>query len=184
MLIKKLAFLFIVVLASYSILHAQEHYLVEFEKFSPPVQEIIKNNLGKPAKNFMAKDLKGIDQTLSQYKGKKVVLWFWGLDNSFSIGMLEIMKDLKEKNKNVVFLSFCNDAREHIPQRYKGDEFDFVFIPNGQFIGEAIYDSELGLPRLYIINKAGLIQNVLPEESLVNATDLFSLIDSNISINQ
>jgi len=55
------------------------HFLVEFDKFSPPTRDLVTSFEGHIAEPFLATDLQGTEHFLGSYKGKKVLLWFWSV---------------------------------------------------------------------------------------------------------
>jgi len=57
------------------------HFLVEFEAFSPPVKDMVTSFEGHIAEQFLAKDVNGKEHFLGDYKGKKVILWFWSISS-------------------------------------------------------------------------------------------------------
>ncbi len=162
------------ILSNFSI-YSQEYFKVEFDAFSPPVKEMLDNLEGKPAKNFMMKDLSGNDVSLSQYKGRKVVLWFWD-DQASSIVLNETMEVFAQKNTTVVFLSLFNGPKSNVPQG--SEQKTFKVLPNAAFLGEAVYDKELGTPRVYLINEQGINKVVLPETYVANTSDLINVVDN------
>lgn len=71
--------------------------------------------VGKPAPNFALPDPEGKIVTLSEYKGKWVMLDFWGSWCGWCIKGIPQMKEqwAELKDRNVVFLSIaCQDSKE------------------------------------------------------------------------
>ncbi len=173
-MILKFHILFILLIGSFH-LFSQSHFKVEFDAFSPPIKDMIDNIEGKPAKNFMMKDLTGKDVTLSQQIGKKVVLWFWDVDaNSQSLN--DTMELIAQKNPQLVYLSLFNGTKDKLPDGTASKPFSV--LPNASFLGEASYDKELGTPRVYLISEMGIVKMVLPESYIGNLSDVNNVINN------
>jgi AhpC/TSA family len=154
--------------------NAQEYFKVEFDAFTPPVNDIISSVEGKPANNFMMKDLNGTDVTLSNYLGKKVILWFWEEDNTSQLLNLFMNASVKQ-HSNGSYLALYNNAQNLLPAGSK--DHAFVILPNAAFLGEAVYDKELGTPRIYFIDETGVVKKVLPPVYIENIENVGRLID-------
>jgi hypothetical protein len=159
----------------YSGLSAQSYFKVEFDAFSPPVKDMIDNIEGKHAKNFMMKNLNGDNVTLSQHLGKKVILWFW--DNEVQSNKLnDSMELLAQKNPQIVFLSLFNNTKDLLPMG--AESKPYIILPNAAFLGDAVYDKELGTPRIYLINEMGIAKMVLPQSYLDNLNVVSAVISN------
>jgi AhpC/TSA family len=154
---------------------AQEYFKVEFDAFTPPIKDMINAVEDKPAKNFMMQDLDGQSVTLSQYLGKKVVLWFWDTDSA-SMAINNGLDLIAKKNPQAVFLSLFNPKKEDLPT--SSNQKTFIILPNAAFLGEAVYDKELGTPRIYLINEAGIAKMVMPLSYLNDFNQVTTLINS------
>jgi peroxiredoxin len=83
--------------------------------------------------DFSAKDIKGTDLSLSQYKGKKVVvLNFWFTKCKPCIEEMPKLNNLVDQyqGKDVEFISLCNDDVNTINQFLKAQAFKYGIIPS------------------------------------------------------
>jgi AhpC/TSA family len=154
--------------------NAQGYFKVEFDEFTPPANDIITAVEGKPAKNFMMKDLSGNDVALSNYLGKKVILWFWEDDNTSQL-LNHFMNASVKQHSNGAYLGLYNNAQNLLPADSKDNAF--VILPNAAFLGEAVYDKELGTPRIYLIDEAGIVKKLLPPAYIENIENVGRMID-------
>jgi hypothetical protein len=156
-----------------------KYFKVEFDAFEPPIKDMINHVEGKPAKNFMIKDLGGKDLSLSSQKGRKVILWFW--DNSDLSSKLTPILDFKcEQNPSVSFLGLYNGTKEEYHAEFQA-EWKFKILPNAAFIGEAIYDKELGTPRIYLIDEKGIVKMVIPSSYMTSLSQVSDVVENFIN---
>jgi peroxiredoxin len=171
---KNYVFLFML-LFTHAISAQSGYFKVEFDKFTPPSKEAIDAIEGKPAKNFMIKDLQGQDHLLSNYKGSKVILWFWTVSET-NTAMLDRLSVLANQNKKIKFIALVNEAKEKVTAEYINAGYSFMSCPNAEFIGHALYDVDLGTPRMYLINEQGIVKMVLPTNILADENAAFNNI--------
>jgi hypothetical protein len=155
---------------------SSKYFQVEFDAFEPPVKDMINHVEGKPAKNFMMKDLNGKDLSLSSLKGKKVILWFW--DNSDLSASLTPILDFKcEQNPTINFVGLYNGTKEEYLSQFQ-QQWKFKVLPNAAFIGEAIYDKELGTPRIYLIDEKGIVKMVIPTSYMSSLGQVSDVVEN------
>lgn len=154
------------------------HFLVEFEKFSPPVRDMVTNFEGQPAENFMANDVNGKEHFLGDYKGKKVILWFWSISDPKAQAQVGPMELLAERNKNLQIISFASEPRADVAEYATKSDIKFPIIPNGDVFGQMAYGADLGKPRMFIIDDYGIIKTVLPEEAFTDNSRLLLALES------
>ena len=113
---------------------------------------------GQPAPDFTLKDLNGQPVSLSQFKGKMVLLDFWASWCSPCIGDLRTLRKIKKKTavQPVVFLNISLDATEGDWQKaIAKHQIQGVHVrANGQ-VTQAYNVS--GVPRYYLVDRQGLI---------------------------
>jgi len=144
-------------------INAQDHYLVEFAKFSPPEQAQIKNYEGFPAEAFLASDTDGTEHFLNDYRGKTVVLWFWSKEDDISMEWLNRMNLLQiQYLEEVKIFGFATEEKPEVQSIIVNNAIVFSNIPNSTVFAEMAYAGDLGLGRMFIIDKAGIIQEVVP----------------------
>jgi hypothetical protein len=175
-----LSFAILLFTATFSFAQNDAYFKVEFDAFSPPIKAMLDHLEGKPAKNFMMKDLNGQDIALSNYKGKKVVLWFWDKENTSHL-LNEYMEVFAQKNTIISFISLFNDPKSEVPEGAMSKPYKV--LPGAAFLGEAVYDKELGTPRVYLIDEQGIVKMVLPQE-YINNMDQVKLVLNNFLLNK
>lgn len=150
------------------------YFKVEFDAFTPPQKAMIESVEGKPAKNFVMKDLNGIERNLTMFKGKKIVLWFWDEDIA-NLSVLENLNNLSQLFPAAVFISMYNNPADKLPDWFDKEKYQFYTLPNAAFLGEAVYDAELGSPRVYLISEDGNVKMVMPKAYFENAINILNM---------
>lgn len=157
------------------------HFLVEFDEFSPPVQDIIKSFEGNPATAFMAKDMQGIERKLNDYLGTPTIMFFWRVDNVDAISMLYDLNLLQKKyGDKVSVIAMGEDSRSEIEAFLGESVMDIDIIPNVKMLSEAVYGSELGIPRVFVLSASGIIETIIPEEHFKKYADHNRILDQAI----
>ncbi len=143
----------------------QGYFLVELEKFSPPIRDMIKTFEGFPATPFMANDMKGEERFLGDFKGKPVVLFFWNKASADAVSLLYELNQIQKKfGKKVVIIAMADESRTEVETYLGGNELNIIVIPNTRMLSEAVYGVELGYPRVFFIDETGVIQSVIPQQ--------------------
>lgn len=152
------------------------HFLVDFEKFSPPVRDMAQSFEGRPAEQFLANDINGKEHFLGDYKGKKVILWFWSKDESLSTGHIRALNATQEHNKDLVILSFARGTKTEVKAFADASDINFTVIPNADVFGQMAYAADLGYPRYFFIDEYGIIKQVWPAESFDEGVNPYNAI--------
>jgi len=155
------------------------HFLVEFDAFSPPVKDVIASLENTKAAPFMANDIMDKEQFLGDYAGKNVLLWFWSTNDGLSISQVSEMNTIASRHRgNLQILSFANESRQELIDYRKLNPIDFPVIPNGKVLGEAAFGEDLGNGRIFLLDKQGTIQKVIPREAFErDQTSSFKFIE-------
>ena len=112
---------------------------------------------GQPAPDFAVKDLDGQAVSLSQFKGKVVLIDFWASWCGPCIGDLPNLRKIKEQvaAQPVIFLNVSLDANEAAwQQAIAKHEIKGVHVRSEQ-VSQAYNVS--GIPRYYLVDPQGLI---------------------------
>ena len=154
------------------------YFLYEPEKFSPPIKDMIASYEGFPATPFLANDMTGIERYLGDYKGKVCLLMFLDLENPECERHFENFNRIKGfyPEKKLELVSFVDQDRATATTLLQSQLLDFTVIPNGRLFGEAAYSIELGYPRIFVIDRDGVIQKVLPAEAFAGTEDSFEMV--------
>ena len=157
---------------------SEGHFLVEFDKFSPPVKDMIDAFEGKSLIPFMASDLNGKEHFNGNYKGKTLVLFFWKKDCYTCFDQIQTLNSLKEDfgSNKLQILSFFDEDKASARTLVQDYNAQFPVIANAQILSEGAYGSELGYPRVFIINKQGITKKVIPEEAFLSSTSPYLMI--------
>lgn len=148
------------------------YYLVTFEKFSPPVKDVIRAFEERPATPFMASDIYGNERYLGDYKGKKVLLWFWSLNDGLNISQIAMLNDIQASFRDELqIVSFGMEEKAELAAFRKANPIDFPIMPKGKIFGQAAYAGDLGLGRLFLIDDKGIIQKVFPRTAFEENSD-------------
>ncbi len=145
---------------------ASAGFRVEPPSFLPPVEAVISNFINRPAPGFQANNLNQQSKTISNYYGRSLILFFWSTHSTLS---KEYIGYLKELNKELLslkaeLLTFGDESWSDISAFCRENEIDYDVIPNGAYLGEAVYGKELGTPRFFLVNTKGYIKHIIPEE--------------------
>jgi peroxiredoxin len=151
------------------------YFLVEFDAFTPPTKDLIASLENTEATPFLAPDVLGTEQFLGDYKGKKVVIWFWSTADGISTSQIDQLNLLQSRyREELQVISFAEESKTELLDFRRSYPIDFPIIPNGKILGEAAFGGDLGLGRLFLIDANGVIQKVIPREAFEsNATTAF-----------
>jgi len=148
------------------------HFLVEFDAFTPPTKDLVRSFEGHIAEQFMANDVNGKEHFLGNYKGQKVILWFWSIESSTALEQIAPMKAVQETHPDLKIIAFAKEPKAQVLEHLRTYPMDFDVIPNGEVFGQMAYGAELGSPRMFLIDAYGIIKAVLPEEAFVDNSKL------------
>lgn len=157
---------------------ANGHFLVEFEKFSPPSQALVKSFEGHIAEPFLAKDVNGVEHYLPSYKGKKVILWFWSTEDAIATEQVGAMTLLQQRNKDLKVIGFAKEPKATVLVYLRQNPMDIDVIPNGEIFGQMAYGAEMGNPRMFVIDEFGIIKVALPVEAFADNSKLLVSLES------
>jgi len=159
--------IFILFISSFSTISVAQneagHFLVEFDKFSPPIQDMIRNFESSKAAPFLAPDIYGKEHFLGDYSGKIVVLWFWSSNDGLNISQINGMNQIQSRFRDQVHVVSFADENSQIMKDFRANNpLDFVVIGSGKVFGEMAYGADLGSGRVFLIDGNGYIQKVIP----------------------
>jgi len=160
------ALLFLCMNLGLSAQNEKGHFMIEFEAFSPPIKDLIASFENSKAAPFLAPDILGEEQYLGDYSDKNVILWFWSTSDELSNSQIERLNLLQSKFRNdLQVISFAEEEKQELLDFRRSIPVDFPIIANGKILGEAAFGGDLGQGRLFLIDKAGIIQKVIPRQA-------------------
>lgn len=171
-----------ILLALVSLTYAQEprHFLVELEVRTPGEQDMVRAFEGFPSIPFQANDIKGNQIDLMGLKGKTVIMYFWEINNSTSTAQMDALNLLQSRYRDdIQIVSFAYDGKTELIDYIKSVPLDFPIIPNSKTLAEGPYGSELGTPKIFIIDEFGVIKWVFPESAFGHsAFDTYKVLET------
>lgn len=156
------------------------HFLIEFEAFTPPVKDLIASLENTKAAPFLAPDILGKEQYLGDYTDKNVILWFWSAADELSNSQINNLNLLQSKYEGQLqIISFADESKQELVDFTRSIPVDFPVIANGKVLGEAAFGGDLGQGRLFLVDKNGVIQKVVPRQAFEkNFEDAFSFTEN------
>lgn len=141
--------------------------------------------VGSKAPDFKTKDQDGKDVTLSDFKGRKVVLYFYPKDltpgcTAEACSLRDNYKALQKAGYEVLGISSDNEKlhrkfieKEKLPFRLLADEDKSVHALFGTWIEKSMYGRKyMGTARVtFIINENGIISEVIEKVDTKNHAD-------------
>lgn len=155
------------------------YFLVEFDAFTPPTKDVIASLENTEATPFLASDILGAEHFLGDYKGKKVIIWFWSTVDEISTSQIDRLNLIQNKyNNDLQIISLAEENKTELLDFKRSFPMDFPIIPNGKVLGEAAFGGDLGLGRLFLVDSDGVIQKVIPREAFEsNAGTAFKYVE-------
>ena len=140
---------------------------------------------GSKAPDFTVKDQDGKDVSLSDFKGKKLVLYFYPKDmtpgcTAESCNLRDNYKLLQKKGYEVVGVSTDNEKshrkfieKEKLPFRLLADTEKSLHTKYGTWIEKSMYGRKyMGTARVtFIISENGIIEEIIGKVDTKNHTD-------------
>lgn len=133
---------------------------------------------GFPPVPFQAPDINGENHFLSDYKGQILIIQFWQLYcepcRSQIPSINKILKDYEDQS--VAAIGFVDDFGDELELYANNMAINYPVIPNSRDFAMQAYGGELGYPRVFIIDKYGLIRKLVIGGSSDDDMDLYKEI--------
>ncbi len=133
-----------------------ESFIFDFAELTAPY-------LGIDAPAFEAPDIAGELHRLDDLRGQVVVLHFWQLYCQPCLdqipGLKKVMATYGERG--VTVLGFADGYGADLEEFVVQQALNYPVIPNSAEFGAKHFGGEIGYPRLFIIDRYGVIQQVL-----------------------
>lgn len=131
--------------------------------FSAAAQQTLK--VGDPAPEFSLAAMDGTTLTLSQMRGKVVLVTFWATFCPICHAEIPKLNTIAEtyKGKDIAFLGVTTEKAPEITSHLKKNPFGFTVIPDGFGLmmqyGDKTKDGkmDMGYPNYYLIDQKGTI---------------------------
>lgn len=154
----------------------QNHFLVELENRSPDVATMVRSYEGTAAIPIMANDIDGVEQYIGNYKGENLILFFWKQNSPDCTRLIPILNDLKATEADFNVLSFSTSMKADLLAYREANPIDFPVIPNSEILSEGPYGGDLGYPKIFFVDKKGIIKWVFPANELNNGIDIKNIL--------
>ena len=153
-----------------------------FPEYTEAIKAVFMLQPGQPAPDFTLKDLDGQPVSLSQFKGKVVLLDFWASWCGPCIADLGTLRKIKEQMaaQPVVFLNVSLDSNDGAwKQAIAKHQIQGVHVRSGGHSEQVAQAYNVGsLPRYYLVDLQGLIvENNL---SLFDTDEVVAKIEENL----
>ena len=153
-----------------------------FSEYTEAIKAVLTLQPGQPAPDFTLHDPNGQPVSLSQFKGKVVLLDFWASWCGPCIADLGTLRKIKEQmaSQPVVFLNVSLDENEAAwKQAIAKHQIQGVHVRSGGHSEQVAQAYNVGsLPRYYLVDPQGLIvENNL---SLFNTDEVVAKIEKNL----
>lgn len=119
--------------------------------------------VGKLAPDFTLKNLKGEEVSLSDYKGKIVLINFWATWCVYCDKEMPDMQRLSEENDDLVILAVDVREKKKIVENYiekGGYDFEVVLDEDGKVSMDYLVS---GFPTSYFVDKDGILLGGVPQ---------------------
>ncbi len=123
--------------------------LAEFEGFSPTP--------------FEAPDMDGNNHYLADHKGQILIMQFWRLPCQPCLSQMPSLHKLLDEynDQSIAVLSFSDDYGKDLENYVSQKSIHFPVIPNSRNLGMDAFAGDLGYPRVFIIDKFGIIRKLI-----------------------
>ncbi|MDV7767618.1 TlpA disulfide reductase family protein [Peribacillus sp. CSMR9] len=158
MMKKVIAVVLLITLFTVAIVKAMENK-IEPENTSQETANFKSFKMGSIAPDFELKKLSGETVTLSEFKGKKVILNFWATwCNPCKVEMTEIEKFHKKQGKDVVILAVNIDTNSDVKGFVKKNHITFPILLDSKNKVNELYPV-FNIPTTFFIDSKGIVQN-------------------------
>ena len=154
------------------------HFLIEEEKFSPPVEAMIRQFEGGPVTPIIADDIFGNKVEINEYQGIKTCMVFCNFKDGKNIELLDQFNQwTSSQTKRIKIIFFVDDMKNELEYLTKEQVKNILIIPNSKMLSEAVYGVEIGVPRLFFLDEMGNVQKVFPTSFFTQIQKLFLALD-------
>ena len=115
--------------------------------------------IGQPLPDFTFKDLEGKNVTLSELKGKPIIINLWFIECPPCIAEMPTLNSIKDRysNTDIQFLSMTYETKIKVQKFLKQRKINFRIIPD---IGKYFNILASNFPQTIFVNRQGIITDV------------------------
>lgn len=161
-------------------LHAQNengHFLVELEPRSPDVEAMVNAFEGTKAIAMLANNIDGQEVNINSFKGKTVLIWFWNLKCDKCLNSVSTLNTLQSEFPDLKIISFADESSEELRTYRESNPIEFDVVGNSRMLAEGPYSGELGYPKMFFVDKEGIIKWVFPSKDFLSPKfDLYQIV--------
>ena len=145
-------------LSLYKLTHKTEEGFKDYLKLKEKELTKAKKEEYKEATDFEFTDMEGNKGKISEFKGKIVVINFWGIGCKPCVAEIPELNELAKefKNKDVIFLAIASDKKKRLERFLKTHPFNYRVVPEAWPIFE-LYKIA-AIPVHIVIDKQGYIR--------------------------
>ena len=138
-------------------------------------REVIATYEGFPPVPFEAPDIDGDMHMIHELKDKVVILQFQSIWNQPDLTQIPSLNRLADEygQQGLFILGLSDDTKEELVEFRDKNPVHYPLVPNSRGLGEMAFAAELGYPRIFLIDKFGLIRKVIAGNSSTNEMSLY-----------
>lgn len=137
---------------------AQNIHPVEPVEFTPPEKSMIESFTGSPAMAIQANNIQGKAVAVPSTNDQPQLLWF-GQQQDLRAEVIQLLANLNESNQVNLHL-FLDEKKSQIQDTTNLNLNKYSVVPNSSMLSQAVFGSELGHNRGFLIDPSGIITKV------------------------
>lgn len=157
---------------------AQTDSLSENEVFDYEARQkkVLATYEGFPFTPFEATDIDGDMHLIHELRDKVIILQFQSIWNEPDITQIIGLNRLADEysQQGLYILGMSDDTQEELLAFREKNPVHFPLVANSRGLGEMAYAVELGYPRIFLIDKFGVIRKVIIGNSSADEQQLYN----------
>jgi peroxiredoxin len=155
----------------------EQQFMRSMQEGAMPMDGAVNVSVGTAAKDFNVTDIKEKKYTLSELKGKVVVMSFWFVECKPCVMEMPELNALVQqfKDDEVVFIGVATNDKKQLKQFLKTTAFDYHNIPSAQTLINEYSIS--AFPTNIVIDQNGIIQYSVMGIGPNNSNNLMNTIN-------
>jgi len=138
-------------------------------------RDVIATYEGFPPVPFEAPDIDGDMHMIHELKDKVVILQFQSIWNQPDLTQIPSLNRLADEysQQGLFILGLSDDTKEELVAFRDKNPVHYPLVPNSRGLGEMAFAAELGYPRIFLIDKFGVIRKVITGNSSTEEMSLY-----------